>query len=140
MNRAEALIDLSALEYNVNVYLKALARRVWRLLKADGYGHGLIPVAKRALAAGATWLGTALLEEALTLRNAGVEAPIIAWLTPVSDDFESALKKKVDLAIPSLDHLQALVDISNAIQIVPRVHLEVDTGMSRGGALREWKA
>jgi alanine racemase len=139
MNRAEALIDLSALEYNVKRLLKGTSAQGLAVVKADGYGHGLIPVTKRALAAGATWLGTALLEEALTLRDAGIEAPIIAWLTPVSDDFESALKKKVDLAIPSLDHLQALVDISNAIQIVPRVHLEVDTGMSRGGALREWK-
>jgi alanine racemase len=140
MNRAEALIDLSAVEYNVKRLLQGTSAQGLAVVKADAYGHGLVPVAKRALTAGAKWLGTALLEEAITLRDSEIEAPIIAWLAPVSDDFESALKKKIDLAIPSLDHLQALVEVSDAMRIVPRVHLEVDTGMSRGGALSEWKA
>ena len=139
MNRAEALIDLSAVEYNVKRLLDGTTAQGLAVVKADAYGHGLVPVAKRALASGATWLGTALLEEALSLRDSGIDAPIIAWLTPVSDDFESALKKEIDLAIPSLDHLQALIEVSDAMRIVPRVHLEVDTGMSRGGALGDWK-
>ena len=140
MNRAEALIDLGALEYNIKRLLAGTKAEGLAVVKADAYGHGLIPVAQRALDAGAKWLGTALLDEALLIRDSGIQAPVIAWLTPVSDDFESALKKEIDLAIPSLDHLQALMNASESLKIAPRIHLEVDTGMSRGGALSEWRA
>ena len=139
MNRAEALIELGALDANVRRLLAGTDAMGLAVVKADAYGHGLIPVAQRALAAGAKWLGTALLEEALTLRAAGVTAPTIAWLTPVHDDFESALLQKIDLAIPSLDHLNAVVVAAEKSGTIPRLHLEVDTGMSRGGALREWQ-
>lgn len=108
MARAEAIIDLGALEYNIKRLLSNTKADALAVVKADAYGHGLVPVAERALKAGAKWLGTALLEEAIALRDAGITAPTIAWLTPVSDDFESALKKKIDLAIPSLDHLDTV--------------------------------
>ncbi|MBU3716299.1 MAG: alanine racemase [Candidatus Nanopelagicaceae bacterium] len=140
MARAEAIIDLGALEYNIKRLLSNTKADALAVVKADAYGHGLVPVAERALKAGAKWLGTALLEEAVALRDAGITAPTIAWLTPVSDDFESALKKKIDLAIPSLDHLDAVIKAGKSLGISPRVHLEVDTGMSRGGALKEWSA
>jgi len=138
MARAEAIIDLGALEYNIKRLLSNTKAEGLAVVKADAYGHGLVPVAERALKAGAKWLGTALLDEAIVLRDAGITAPIIAWLTPVSDDFESALKKKIDLAIPSLGHLEAVIKAGETLGIPPRVHLEVDTGMSRGGALKEW--
>lgn len=140
MNRAEAIIDLSALEANIRLLLSRTSSDGLAVVKADAYGHGLIPVAQRALQAGAKWLGTALLEEAITLRDAGITAPIIAWLTPVSDDFENALRKKVDLAVPSMDHLNAILTSAAQLGEIPRIHLEVDTGMSRGGALGEWRA
>jgi alanine racemase len=85
-------------------------------------------------------LGTALLEEAVALRDSSIDAPIIAWLTPVSDDFESAIRKRIDLAIPSIEHLHEVMKSSEALGISPRIHLEVDTGMSRGGALKEWNS
>ncbi|NCZ73875.1 MAG: alanine racemase, partial [Actinobacteria bacterium] len=80
----------------------------------------------------------ALLEEALTLRESGITAPIIAWLTPISDDFKSAVESNIDLAIPSLEHLNLVIESGVKVGRTPRVHLEVDTGMSRGGALLEW--
>ena len=138
MARAEAIIDLGALEYNIKRLLSNTKAEGLAVVKADAYGHGLLPVAERALKAGAKWLGTALLEEAIALRDAKITGPILAWLTPVSDDFESALKKNIDLAIPSLDHLDAVARAGKALGIPPRVHLEVDTGMSRGGALKDW--
>jgi alanine racemase len=139
MARAEAIIDLGALDYNIKRLLSNTKAEGLAVVKADAYGHGLIPVAERALKAGAKWLGTALLDEAIALRDAGITAPILAWLTPVSDDFESALTKQIDLAIPSLDHLDAVAKAGKSLGISPRVHLEVDTGMSRGGALQEWR-
>jgi alanine racemase len=138
VNRAEALIDLGAVEVNVKRILASTRAAGLAVVKADAYGHGLVPVAKRALEAGASWLGTALLEEALKLRNEGVTAPIIAWLTPINDDFEGAITSNIDLAIPSLAHLEAISRAAIGLGKSARVHLEVDTGMSRGGALREW--
>ncbi|NDE72146.1 MAG: alanine racemase, partial [Actinobacteria bacterium] len=64
MNRSEALIDLQAIESNVKKIIKSSGKPALAVVKADAYGHGLIPVAKSALNAGASWLGTALLEEA----------------------------------------------------------------------------
>jgi alanine racemase len=140
INRAEALIDLSAIESNVATLMSRAGKPALAVVKADAYGHGLIPVARSALKAGATWLGTALLEEAIALRDAGITAPIIAWLTPIHEDFQAALHSKIDIAIPSIDHLAAVMSAAEQTKIIPRIHLEVDTGMSRGGALGDWRA
>lgn len=137
-NRAEVIIDLAAIEANVKYLMAKSGKPALAVVKADAYGHGLVPVAKRALEAGASWLGVALLEEALTLRESGITAPIIAWLTPISDDFKSAVESDIDLAIPSLEHLDAVIEAGVTFRKTPRIHLEVDTGMSRGGALMEW--
>lgn len=73
MSRAEALIDLSALESNVRHLISISNAKGLAVVKADAYGHGLLPVAQRAVSAGASWLGTALLEESLKLRNGGIK-------------------------------------------------------------------
>ena len=83
-NRAEAIVDLTAIKANIKHLMSRSGKPALAVVKADAYGHGLIPVAKRALESGASWLGVALLEEALTLRAAGITAPIIAWLTSPS--------------------------------------------------------
>lgn len=137
-NRAEAIIDLSAIEKNIKKLLSHSGKPALAVVKADAYGHGLIPVANRAIKAGATWLGVALLEEAIALRESGVQAPILAWLTPVTDDFETALQNEIDLAVPSLAHLELVIAAAQKTNQTARIHLEVDTGMTRGGALYEW--
>lgn len=137
-NRAEVLIDLGAIRENIKYLMAKSGKPALAVVKADGYGHGLLPVAKSALSAGASWLGVALLEEAKALRQGGISAPIIAWLTPITDDFESAINEDIDIAIPSLAHLEAITSASRSLGKCARVHLEVDTGMSRGGALGEW--
>ncbi len=140
MNRAEAIIDLAALESNVRRLLSGSKAKGLAVVKADAYGHGLIPIAERAVKAGASWVGTALLEEAIKVREGGIKVPIISWLTPIHDDFEAALQNQIDLAIPSIEHLTAVMKAAEKTTIKPRLHLEVDTGMTRGGALGEWKA
>jgi alanine racemase len=139
-HRAEVIVNLGAIDANIKKVIQDSGKQVLAVVKADAYGHGLVPVAQQALKSGATWLGTALLEEALTLRQAGLSAPIIAWLTPVTDDFAAALAHEIDLSIPSLGHLNAVVKSAEKLKRVPRVHFEVDTGMSRGGALSDWRA
>jgi alanine racemase len=137
-NRAEVLIDLGAIRENIKYLMAKSGKPALAVVKADGYGHGLLPVAKSALSAGASWLGVALLEEAKVLRQGGISAPIIAWLTPITDDFEAAINEDIDIAIASLAHLEAIISASRSLGKCARVHLEVDTGMSRGGALGEW--
>jgi len=137
-NRAEAIINLGAIASNIKHLMAISGKPALAVVKADAYGHGLVPVAKQALDAGATWLGVALLEEAIALRENGITAPIIAWLTPISDDFESAVRNEIDIAVPSLEHLHRIIDSGINVGKTPRIHLEVDTGMSRGGALLEW--
>ena len=135
-NRAEAIIDLDRITENVK-HLKSLAGvDVMAVVKADAYGHGLIPVAKAALAGGATSLGVALLEEAITLRAAGITAPILAWLVPPGSDYKLAVDHDIELAASSIIALEEIGAVKSANR--PRVHLEVDTGMSRGGFLSEW--
>jgi alanine racemase len=132
--RAEARIDLSAITKNVE-RLKAInGVDLLAVVKADAYGHGLVRTAQAALKGGASWLGVALLEEAITLRDAGITAPILAWLVPPGSDFDLAVEKRIDIAVSSIS---ALDEISK-LKKKARIHIEVDTGMGRGGFLDEW--
>ena len=136
--RAFVEVNLSAISNNIKLVKSKTQAQILAVVKADAYGHGLIPVAKCAVDAGATWLGVALLEEAILLREAGIKLPIISWLTPPSSDFKQAIELEIDLAIPSLKHLEVIVAAGKALGKKPRVHIEVDTGMTRGGLLGEW--
>jgi alanine racemase len=136
--RAFAEIDLEALRSNVaRLRERAGSARLLAVVKADGYGHGLVPCAKAALEGGAQWLGVALLEEALALRTAGIKARTIAWLTPLGSDFDSAIREDIDLSIPTREHLKAVIASGRKVGVRPRVHLEIDTGMSRGGVFSD---
>lgn len=137
-NRAQAEIDLSAIDANVKHLLEHAGVPVMVVVKADAYGHGLIPVAQTALSAGAQWLGVALLEEALALRDAGISAPILSWLVPPGSDYASAINADIDLAVPSLAIFEEILLAGRAASKRPRIHIEVDTGMTRGGFLDEW--
>ncbi|MFM7490954.1 MAG: alanine racemase, partial [Actinomycetota bacterium] len=108
-HRAEALVDLSAIQANIKMLMTKSGKAALAVVKADAYGHGLVPVARAALEGGATWLGVALLEEAVALRVNGISSPIIAWLTPVTDNFAEAIQADIDIAIPSREHLQAVL-------------------------------
>ena len=138
MSRAVAEVDLSAIAHNLKLIKDKTNVQVLAVVKADAYGHGLIPVAKAAVTAGADWLGTALLEEGIALRAAGVKAPLICWLTPLGEDLKIAIKNNIDLSVSSVELLEEVIDAGRAANIVPRIHLEVDTGMTRGGVRSEW--
>jgi alanine racemase len=134
--RAEAIVDLSAIKHNVELLKKTAGTNLLAVVKADAYGHGLVPVAKAALSAGASYLGVALLEEAITLREAGIDAPILAWLVQPGSDFAKAIDLDIELAAASIKALQEISAASSGKKA--KVHLEVDTGMTRGGFLSEW--
>jgi alanine racemase len=136
--RAFVEVNLKAIAANIRLIASETDSQILAVVKADAYGHGLIPVAETAITSGATWLGTALLEEALQLRAAGITAPVLAWLTPPGDDFDSALREKIDLSVSSLAILEEILAAGERTEITPRIHIEVDTGMTRGGFLEEW--
>lgn len=134
--RAEALVDLSAIAHNIKRVKEITGKDVLAVVKADAYGHGLVPVAETAIKSGASMLGVALLEEAIALRDAGVTAPILAWLLQPGSDFKSAVDRDIDIAVASkaaLQEVQAASTVKRA-----RVHIELDTGMTRGGFLNEF--
>src|SRR6266487_6635806 len=83
--RTEAVVDLGAIRANVASMKAGTAAELMAVVKADGYGHGLVPSARAALDGGASWLGTAIVDEALTLRANGITAPVLAWLWTPSE-------------------------------------------------------
>lgn len=129
----EVNIDLAALRSNLQYVKSEAGVPVMAVVKADAYGHGLIPCAKAAIEAGADWLAVAQLEEAFTLREAGIKAPTIAWLLPPGLDYQRAVSEKIDLGVSSLAAFDEINVIPGA-----RIHLEVESGMGRGGFLTEW--
>ncbi|MBO9523010.1 MAG: alanine racemase [Nocardioidaceae bacterium] len=135
--RAEIVVDLDAIRDNVE-RLRALAGvPVMVVVKADGYGHGLVPSARAARAGGATWLGVADRGEALALRAAGDTGRILAWLAVPGEDFTDLVAADVDVAVYSVAQLDEITAAARAVGRPARVHLKVDTGLSRGGASRE---
>ena len=141
--RTEARVDLSAVRHNVAVLAEraAAGAGVMAVVKADGYGHGLVPTARAAVEGGASWLGVAFLEEALAVRAAGIEVPVLAWLTTPGEDLQAAVSARVDLGVYSLAELASAADAARAAGTVARVQLKADTGLSRGGAQpADWPA
>lgn len=129
-------VDLSAVAANTRLFASRTDAAVMAVVKADGFGHGAADVARTALAHGATSLGVTSIGEALDLRAHGLRAPVLSWLNPVDAPYAAALADDVDLAVPSRDHLDAVVRASreSAPDRVARIHLHLDTGMARDGA------
>lgn len=100
------------------------------MVKADGYGHGAVPVAHTVLAAGATWLAVALVEEAAELRAAGIRAPLLTLSEPRPADLAEAAALDLRVAL----YTPAGIAAAAALDRPLRVHLKVDTGMRRVGA------
>ena len=131
---ATAVVDLDAYSHNLAV-LGEVARgaQMMAVLKADAYGHGLVECARTARAHGVPWLGVTTISEALTLRSATGEGRILCWLYAPGADFASAVENDIDLTASSAGQLAEIAAATGGRRA--RVHLKVDTGMSRNGAL-----
>ncbi|MGY1743821.1 MULTISPECIES: alanine racemase [unclassified Blastococcus] len=139
--RAEVVVDLDAIAANTAALRERVGRPLMAVVKADGYGHGLVPAARAALAGGADALGVAVVEEALALRAAGVTAPLLAWLNAPGEDFAAALAADVEVSVNATWGVEEVVAAARATGRTARLHLKVDTGLSRGGATPdEWPA
>lgn len=132
---ARLTIDLDAITENTReLCRRSGAAQVMAVVKADGYGHGLIPAAHAALIGGATWLGTALLEEALELRRQGVGGRILSWLHTPGVAFDAAVLADIDLAAAGTWAVEEIAAAARRTGRTARVHLKVDTGLGRNGA------
>jgi alanine racemase len=129
-------VDLDAIRANVQTFRQHLpaATGIMAVVKADGYGHGSVQVAKEALAAGADSLAVAMLDEAVVLRQAGIEAPILVLgYTPV-DSVEVASRLQVELTAYSEEWIfQAEQRLQNVASAPVGIHIKTDTGMGRLG-------
>jgi len=135
---AGALVDLDAVRDNIGLLReRAGSAGVMAVVKADAYGHGLLPCARAALAGGASWLGVAQLSEGLALRAAGIEAPVLAWLTVPDDDYRAALVAGIDIGVSTQWALAEVAAAAESAGVTGRVHLKVDTGLNRNGAVVE---
>lgn len=134
VERAEAVIDLDAVRANTHTLLQHARRsnpavELMAVVKADGYGHGAVPVARTALRAGAGRIGVATPDEAVALRSAGVTAPVLCWLWTPEQDIAPAVAADVTLTVSSAQQLAAARRAG-----ARQVHLKVDTGLGRGGS------
>jgi alanine racemase len=140
--RAEAVVDLAAVRANV-MHLQSVVAPAQLLVvvKAQGYGHGALGVARAARQAGAQWLGVAVLEEALALRAAGDTGRVLCWLAVPGEDYAPAVAADVDVTASSVRQLEEIVAAAESVARTARVQLKVDTGLSRNGAPpAEWPA
>ncbi len=130
-------VDLAALEHNYRQLRRLCAPQVKLLavVKADAYGHGLLPVARKLAAAGADYLGVGSLEEGLRLRQAGITLPVLLLLGILPEEAERAVAAGLDVALFRQDVAQALSAAGANQGKKARVHLKVDTGMGRLGVL-----
>ncbi|MFE1961806.1 alanine racemase [Streptomyces sp. NPDC059479] len=133
--RARAEIDLGALRGNV----RALRARVgdgtavMGVVKSDAYGHGMVPVARAALAAGATWLGTATPHEALALRAAGIRSRVLCWLWTPGDPWREGIEADLDMSVSGMWALRELTAAAREAGRPARIQLKADTGLGRNG-------
>lgn len=130
------MVDLDAIRHNVRLLAGIAAESgaaTMVAVKADGYGHGAIPVARAAIEAGATWLGACSQAEALALRDAGITVPLLAWLDLPSEDRTPGVAADVHFGVSSVTELRVLCEAGRRAGKPARVHLKIDTGMTRNG-------
>lgn len=135
MSASVAAIDLDAVASNIRV-LSGLAgsAAVCAVVKADGYGHGSVPVARAALDAGATWLGVAHVGEGRVLRAAGLDAPILVLSEPDPAEIPAALATGQHLVVYRSEMIDAVAAAAESLGVPSApLHLKIDTGMRRVG-------
>lgn len=132
--RAEIVVDLDAVRHNVRRLREIAGVPTMTVVKADGYGHGMLEVARAAREAGSEWLGVATLDEALALRAGGDTGRLLTWLTVPGEDYASVIAADVDVTAYSIAELDEIAAGVRAAGRPARLQLKIDTGLSRGGA------
>lgn len=134
--QVEALVDLAAIAHNVRILAEhAGDAAIMVVVKADGYNHGAVEVARAALAAGAREVGTTTAAEAVALRAAGIEAPILCWLNTSDTDFAPAVAADIEIGVSARAQLESVAAAARKLGRRATVSVKVDTGLNRNGVL-----
>ena len=134
----EALIDLDAIQANVAALCRHVgAAQLMAVVKSEGYGHGMLESARAALAGGASWLGVVHVADAIALRQAGFGVPVLSLLGSPDAPHAEAIRHDVDLTAGTAALVDQIALAAEGAGKPARLHLEADTGMSRGGATGE---
>ncbi len=139
---AWAVVDLAAVRHNVALLReRAAGAKLMAVVKADAYGHGMVPCAVAALEAGADWLGVVQVSEALRLRSAGIGAPVLCMMAIPGERYQEAINAGVDVSAGSTAAVAEIARAAARAGQPARIQLKADTGLSRGGATAsEWPA
>ncbi len=130
-------IDLSAIEGNARALVTITDAQLMAVVKANGYGHGAVESARAAARGRASWFGVSRPEEALELRDSELKEPILV-LSPVPEDsLDQLIHQDVSITVGDRDQINAAASAAQSQGMKARVHLELDTGMSRIGARPE---
>lgn len=131
------LVDLDAIRHNVRLLRAHVSPRteLMAVVKANGYGHGIVPVARAALQAGATWCGVASIAEGIALREADIRAPILVMGYTPPEFAAEAIRLGLSLTVFEHDVVRAIGHLGRQLGQPARVHVKVDTGMHRLGVL-----
>ncbi|MFH0913552.1 MAG: alanine racemase [Candidatus Omnitrophota bacterium] len=134
-----AEVDLDNLVYNFKQIKKILAPQVKTMVcvKADAYGHGLIPVSKRLAASGVDYLGVASIDEGISLRKAGIKLPILILGLILKKDIPPLFRYKLSITVCDKESARVLNYKAKAMGRAANVHIKVDTGMGRIGVLHQ---
>ena len=132
---SRAIIDLDAYAHNLGVIRNFAGpkRGVIAVIKADAYGHGAVPMGRAALRGGAAMLGVATAREAVDLRQAGIEAPILVMVNPHEDELSLIVDHRLILMVSDIGTTQRLGELAREAGRVSTIHCNVDTGMGRQG-------
>lgn len=131
---ASAVVDLGAFARNLHRLQDHVGVPIMVVVKAEAYGHGMIACARAARQAGADWLGAATPTEALRLRTDGDHGRLLCWLYGPDEDFEAVVAADIDVTAHHADQLSMIIAAAGAVQRMARVHLKIDTGLSRNGS------
>lgn len=138
---AEIVVDLEAIRGNLRRLRELVGTEVMAVVKADGYGHGMVEVARAAREVDVRWLGVATLAEAMALRAAGDRGRLLCWLAAPGADYRPLIAADVDVTAYTPADVEAIAAAARAVGVTARLQLKFDTGLSRGGAPRSgWQA
>lgn len=126
-------VSLSAIDNNIRLLRESTGVQVMAVVKGNAYGHGVWRVSEAAIQAGASWLGVARIEEAVELRNYGLDCPILLMGYLPINRFNEAISKHISLTVWEEEQIRLASASAQSLGQLARVHLKVDTGMSRLG-------
>jgi len=136
MSTTYVAVDLEAIKHNLQQVRSRLAdgSQLMAVVKGNGYGHGMVPVAQACAEAGADWLGVSLVDEGVQLREAGLELPILVFVPPLAEECPPAVAQGLTVTVTTEEHLAWLREAAQATDQPALAHIYVDSELGRPSA------